>query len=131
MFGCDGRHTCGVKCVDRRGERGVLGVVSFGGWPSSGVRVGSSRRAAPRNHWSRGGSSPVRLIGRPGRVASGPNTAPTQKLNRRPDPGPSEKPYPHPTGLRLNVTTAVGLSSQMGGWHGNREGRDICSPGPT
>jgi len=44
---------------------GMLGVVSFWGWPSIGARVGSNRRAAPGNHRWRGGSSPMRLVGRP------------------------------------------------------------------
>ena len=47
MFRCDGRHTCGVKCVDRRGDRGVLGAVSF--WGLAEYRgpswVQSARRA--------------------------------------------------------------------------------------
>jgi hypothetical protein len=47
---------------------------------------------------------------------------PTSKSHRRPS-------ATHPTAMGLNVATAVGLSSQMGGWHG--KGRDICSPGPT
>jgi hypothetical protein len=61
MFRCDGRHTCGVKYVDRRGDRGVLGVVSFWGLAECGGPswVQSARRT--REPSVAGGASPVRL----------------------------------------------------------------------
>jgi hypothetical protein len=32
MLRCDGRHTCGVKCVDRRGDRGAGDPLGGHGW---------------------------------------------------------------------------------------------------
>jgi hypothetical protein len=36
-----------------------------------------------------------------------------------------------PKVVTLNLIAELGLSSRKGGWHGSREGRDICSPGST